>query len=140
MATEPPSPPAPIGPLRMPTRGATPWPVIAVSILMMFVGALVALGGFIATVGGGALLTQLPAAGRLVVVPIGILAILTGAKILRLSTTWRVIGLALAASGCLLSLFLVFQDDADILEGLGGLAIYGFVIWALVRYAPAFTR
>lgn len=85
---------------------------------MIIVCALVTLGGFLVILGGGALLTRFRAVGGIVVVPVGILAIFTGTKILGLSRTWRIVGLVLATIGALLSLFVLFQDDTDILAGL----------------------
>ncbi len=127
----------PAGPSGGPTR---PGIVTAAAVLLFVGGGLGALGGLLAVTGGGFLggaFGGIAIVLGLVMLAVGALEIYAGVQVLALKEQGRVIGLALAAIGALLSLL---QLGAAPGSAIIGLAINGFVIYALVTTASAFHR
>ncbi len=127
----------PAGPSGSPTR---PGIVTAAAVLLFVGGGLGALGGLLAVTGGGFLggaFGGIAIVLGLVMLAVGALEIYAGVQVLALKEQGRVIGLALAAIGALLSLL---QLGAAPGSAIIGLAINGFVIYALVTTASAFHR
>lgn len=127
----------PAGPSGSPAR---PGIVTAAAVLLFVGGGLGALGGLLAVTGGGFLggaFGGIAIVFGLVMLAVGALEIYAGVQVLALKEQGRVIGLALAAIGALLSLL---QLGAAPGSAIIGLAINGFVIYALVTTASAFHR
>lgn len=127
----------PVGPSGSPAR---PGIVTAAAVLLFVGGGLGALGGLLAVTGGGFLggaFGGIAIVLGLVMLAVGALEIYAGVQVLALKEQGRVIGLALAAIGALLSLL---QLGAAPGSAIVGLAINGFVIYALVTTASAFHR
>jgi hypothetical protein len=182
MAQQPPAPPPPPppgppppgqpsgGPVYggAPAYGARPGGVTAGAIVLIILGALYAIFGLIAMIGGGAVAGQLSGAAGgviivvgLIVVAFGVLDIISGAKILGLSSGWRIAGIVLASIGALFALlgtiggFTGGGQELDpqtfevvstgpsigaIIFGLLFLAANVFVIVQLARYGRYFVR
>jgi hypothetical protein len=123
MAQQPPAPPPPppppppgqppAGPVYggAPVYGARPGGITAGAIVLIILGALYAIFGLIAMIGGGAVAGQLSGAAGgviivvgVIVVAFGVLDIISGAKILGLSSGWRIAGIVLASIGALFAL------------------------------------
>jgi hypothetical protein len=128
---------APSGPSGSPAR---PGIVTAAAVLLFIGGGLGILGGLLGVTGGGFIgggLGGLAIVLGLVTLAVGALEIYAGVQVLALKEQGRVIGLALAAIGALLSLL---QIGAAPGSAIIGLAINGFILYALVTTASAFHR
>jgi len=127
----------PAGPSGRPAR---PGIVTAAAVLLYVGGGLGALGGLLEVTGGGFLggaFGGIAIVLGLVMLAVGALEIYAGVQVLALREQGRVIGLALAAIGALLSLL---QIGAAPGSAIIGLAINGFILYALVTTASAFHR
>jgi hypothetical protein len=182
MAQQPPAPPPPPppgppppgqppgGPVYggAPAYGARPGGVTAGAIVLIILGALYAIFGLIAMIGGGAVAGQFSGAAGgviivvgLIVVAFGVLDIISGARILGLSSGWRIAGIVLASIGALFALlgtiggFTGGGQEIDpqtfevvstgpsigaIIFGLLFLAANVFVIVQLARHGRYFVR
>ncbi|HXF73096.1 MAG TPA: hypothetical protein VNO79_10860 [Actinomycetota bacterium] len=137
MEQGPGTPGTPTGPSGSPAR---PGLVTAAAVLLFIGGGLGALGGLLAVTGGGFVgggLGGIAIVLGLVMLAVGALEIYAGVQVLALKEQGRMIGLVLAAIGALLSLL---QLGAVPGSAIVGLAINGFVIYALVTTASAFHR
>lgn len=137
MEQGPMSPGTPTGPSGGPAR---PGIVTAAAVLLFIGGGLGALGGLLAVTGGGFVgggLGGIAIVLGLVMLAVGALEIYAGVQVLALKEQGRMIGLVLAAIGALLSLL---QLGAAPGSAILGLAINGFVIYALATTASAFHR
>jgi amino acid transporter len=107
MAQQPPPPPPPA--YGRPGSGR-PGAVTAAAVMLIILGALYALLGVLVVVAGGALADVFGAGGAvaivigLVVVAFGVLDIISGVKVLALSSGWRIGGIVLTAIGGLFAL------------------------------------
>ncbi len=140
MAQTPPPPPA-FPPTPQPQgRPERPGMVTAAAVLLFIGGALGILAGLVAVTGGGLLgggLGGLAVVLGIAMLAVGGLEIYAGVQVLALKEQGRVIALVLAAIGALLALA---QIGASPGSAILGLAINGFIIYALVTNAGAFQR
>ncbi len=133
--------PGPFGtPSGSPGGQARPGLVTAAAVLLFIGGAFGVLGGLVAVTGGGILgggLGGIAVVFGILTLAIGGLEIYAGVQVLALKEQGRIIGLVLAAIGALLSLL---QIGASPGSAILGLAINGFVLYALSTTASAFRR
>jgi hypothetical protein len=114
--------------------------VTATAVLLFIGGGLGILGGLLAVAGGGILggsLGGLAVVLGLIWLAVGGLEIYAGVQVLALKEQGRIIGIVLAALGALLSLA---QIGASPGSAIIGLAINGFILYALVTNASSFQR
>lgn len=119
---------------------ARPQMVTAAAVLLFIGGGLGLLAGLLAVTGGGILggsLGGLAIVLGLISLAVGGLEIYAGVQVLALKEQGRMLGLALAGIGALLSLV---QIGASPGSSIIGIAINGFIIYALVTNASAFRR
>jgi hypothetical protein len=135
VAQYPPAPP----PSSSGPSAARPGVVTAAGILLIVVGGLQCLLGLIALLGGAAL----GSAGRgflavfgIIFLAIGLLHIYAGVQVLALKERGRMIGIVIAAIGAVLGLLRIAAAPGS---GIIGIAIDGFIIWALTQNASYFT-
>ncbi len=131
--------PGPFGP---PSGGsqARPGIVTAAAVLLFIGGGFGILGGLFAVTGGGFIgggLGGIAVVFGIIMLAIGALEIYAGVQVLALKEQGRMIGLALAAIGALISLL---QIGASPGSAILGLAINGFIVYALWTSASAFRR
>jgi hypothetical protein len=120
MAQPPPGPPG------APTPGARPGVVTAAGIILIVAGGLGVIFGLLAF--AGAAVSGLFVVLAIILLAIGAVEIYAGVLVLQLRERGRIIGLVAAGVGALLNvLFLIQGDFSQII----GLALNGFVIWAL---------
>ena len=72
-------------------------------------------------------------------VAMGVLEIWTGVKVLKLSNSWRMVELLLAAIMVVANVSGLFGGE-DNVANLVGVGTGAFLIWVLVRHAPSFAR
>jgi hypothetical protein len=93
-----------------PAHGARPGGLTAAAIVLIILGALYAIFGVLAMIGGGAVAGQFGGIGGaviligVIVLAFGVMDIISGAKILGLSSGWRIAGIVLASIGALFAL------------------------------------
>ncbi len=119
---------------------ARPQMVTAAAVLLFIGGGLGLLAGLFAVTGGGILggsLGGLAIVLGLISLAVGGLEIYAGVQVLALKEQGRMLGLVLAGVGALLSLV---QIGASPGSSIIGIAINGFIIYALVTNASAFRR
>lgn len=136
-----PPPPPPDFP-SSPAGGARPGVITAVAVLMFIGGGLSVLAGLLAVAGGGMLGDAFGGGGALavfgiVVLAVGAAQIYAGVQILGLRERGRILGIVLAGLSALLTLPQLGQAAGSAIVGL---AIDGFIIWALVTNAAVFRR
>ncbi len=133
--------PGPFGtPSGSPGSQARPGLVTAAAVLLFIGGGFGILGGLVAVTGGGILgggLGGIAVVFGILMLAIGGLEIYAGVQVLALKEQGRIIGLVLAGIGALLALL---QIGASPGSSILGLAINGFVIYALTTTASAFRR
>jgi hypothetical protein len=137
MAETPGTPSMPPGPAGSPAR---PQMVTAAAVLLFIGGGLGILAGLLAVTGGGILgggLGGVAIVFGLFSLAVGGLQIYAGVQVLALKEQGRIIAIVLAAIGLALSLL---QIGASPGGAIIGLAINGFIIYALVTNASAFRR
>lgn len=125
-----------------PTGGSQERPgiVTAAAVLLFIGGAFGILGGVLGVTGGGFIggsLGGIAVVFGIIMLAVGALEIYAGVQVLALKEQGRIIGLALAAIGALLSLV---QIGASPGSSIIGLAINGFILYALWTTASAFRR
>ncbi|GBC87856.1 hypothetical protein HRbin12_01874 [bacterium HR12] len=115
--------------------------VVTAAAVLLFIGvAFGLLGGLFAVTGGGFIGGSLGGVAivfGIVMLAVGGLEIYAGVQVLALKEQGRMIGLVLAAIGALMSLL---QIGASPGSAIIGLAINGFVLYALGTTASAFHR
>lgn len=125
------------GPAGSPTR---PQMVTAAAVLLFIGGGLGLLAGLLAVTGGGLIggrLGGLAIVLGLLTLAVGGLEIYAGVQVLALKEQGRILAVVLAAIGALLALV---QIGASPGSSVIGLAINGFIIYALVTNAASFRR
>jgi hypothetical protein len=114
--------------------------VTAAAVLLFIGGGLSILAGLLAVTGGGILgggLGGVAIVFGLFSLAVGALQIYAGVQVLALKEQGRIIAIVLAAIGLVLSLL---QIGASPGGAIIGLAINGFIIYALVTNASSFRR
>jgi hypothetical protein len=133
MAQYPPVPPPPG------SSSARPGIVTAAAVLLFISGGLSALLGLIAIAGGAALgdaARGVLAVFGIIFLAIGLLEIYAGVQVLALKERGRIIGIVIAALGALFALVRIVAAPGS---GIVGLAIDGFILYALIQNASYFT-
>jgi hypothetical protein len=137
MSETPGTPGMPPGPAGSPAR---PQMVTAAAVLLFIGGGLGILGGLLAVAGGGILggsLGGLAVVLGLIWLAVGGLETYAGVQVLALQEQGRIIGIVLVALGALLSLAQIGPSPGSAIIGL---AINGFILYALVTNASSFQR
>ena len=111
-------------------------------MILIVAGALAIVAGFVVLNGSGAL--EVPGAERevaaivaIVAFAFGVLDIVAGVLVLRLSPGGRILAIVIAVLGILSGLAQLGQAGAS---GLLSIALYAFVLYALIAYGFVFRQ
>lgn len=112
-------------------------------MILIVAGILAIIAGFVVLGGSGAL--QVPGAGAngisgivaFVAFSLGALDIVAGFLVLRLSSAGRILGIVIAALGILSGLVQLGRSGSS---GLLSIALYAFVLYALIAYGFVFEQ
>jgi hypothetical protein len=139
----PPSQPYPGVPMPRPGPPRRPGVVTGAAVILIVAGILAGIAGLVVLNGGGAL--EVPGADTegvativaLVFLALGALDVVAGLLVLRLSSRGRVIGIVGAAVGILIGLAQLGGSGSSALMSI---ALYGFVLYALLAYGFVFRQ
>jgi hypothetical protein len=117
--------------------------VTGAAVILIIAGVLAIIAGIVVLGGSGAL--QVPGAGAneiggivaFVAFALGALDIVAGFLVLRLSSGGRILGIVIAALGILSGLVQLGRSGSS---GLLSIALYAFVLYALIAYGFVFEQ
>ena len=123
-----------------PPAQARPVVVTTVAVLLFIGGAFAILGGMIAVFGGG-FLVAVGGTGALILfgivwLGVGVVEIWAGSGILKMREQARMVAIVIAGASAVLTIINIASGAG---AGVLGLAIDGFVIWALVTNKQLFS-
>jgi hypothetical protein len=138
-----PEQPYPGVPVPRPGPPRRPGVVTGAAVILIVAGLLAGIAGLVVLNGGGAL--EVPGADSddvatvvaVVAFGLGALDIVAGFLVLRLSSGGRVLGIVIAALGILSGLAQLGRSGAS---GLLSIALYAFVLYALLAYGFVFRQ